>query len=213
MPTALVTCGPAYEPIDGVRRITNHSTGELGTLLCQTLAEVGFHTLCLRGEMATHPAPANGDLRLFSTNASLAAELEELPAAPDVVFHAAALCDFAVTRIEGARSGSKISSASKEITLTLGPVEKLLPRLRPLFPEAVIVGWKYELDGTLEDALARARNQITHAMTDACVVNGAAYGTGLGFLDAESEAIRHFPDKPTLCQHLAAWAWRKLAPR
>jgi deoxyribose-phosphate aldolase len=29
----IVTCGPSYEPIDEVRRLTNFSTGELGTLL------------------------------------------------------------------------------------------------------------------------------------------------------------------------------------
>ena len=26
----IVTCGPSYEPVDEVRRITNFSTGELG---------------------------------------------------------------------------------------------------------------------------------------------------------------------------------------
>ena len=57
MTLALVTCGPAYEPIDKVRRITNQSTGELGALLTETLARANFEVLCLRGEMAVYPAP------------------------------------------------------------------------------------------------------------------------------------------------------------
>ena len=58
MPLALVTCGPAYEPIDEVRRITNQSTGELGSLLSETLARANFEVLCLRGEMAVYPSSA-----------------------------------------------------------------------------------------------------------------------------------------------------------
>ncbi|HVY71907.1 MAG TPA: phosphopantothenoylcysteine decarboxylase, partial [Verrucomicrobiae bacterium] len=34
----IVTCGPSYEPIDEVRRLTNFSTGELGVLLAEELA-------------------------------------------------------------------------------------------------------------------------------------------------------------------------------
>ena len=57
MPLALVTCGPAYEPIDEVRRITNQSTGELGSLLSEILSRAKFEVLCLRGEMAIYPSP------------------------------------------------------------------------------------------------------------------------------------------------------------
>ena len=73
MPLALVTCGPAYEPIDGVRRITNQSTGEIGTILSETLSASGFEVLCLRGEMAgaSRPEPTNAKVLAFSTNASL----------------------------------------------------------------------------------------------------------------------------------------------
>jgi len=208
MPLALVTCGPAYEPIDDVRRITNHSTGELGTILSNALHAGGFHVLCLRGEMATHPAPSDGEVIPFSTNFSLEQELEKLPEAPAVIFHAAALCDFTVEA--GSASGKKIRS-NAELTLTLRPTGKILPRLRPLFNEALIVGWKYELEGTHADALARARSQISHARTDACVVNGAAYGEGFGLV--EDGAVDHFPDKEALGAHLVRWTLEKLSLR
>jgi phosphopantothenoylcysteine synthetase/decarboxylase len=45
----IVTCGPGYEPIDQVRRITNFSTGELGVRLCNELARAGFEVFCLKG--------------------------------------------------------------------------------------------------------------------------------------------------------------------
>jgi len=33
----IITCGPSYEPIDEVRRLTNFSTGELGVQLSDSV--------------------------------------------------------------------------------------------------------------------------------------------------------------------------------
>ena len=205
MPIALVTCGPASEPIDEVRRITNQSTGELGTVLSETLSASGFEVLCLRGEMAAYPPPGRARVVAFSTNASLMTILEELPVQPAAVFHAAALCDFVVDRVEGTDGARKIRSTAAELHVILRPAEKVLPRLRSLFANAVIVGWKYELDGSRSDAIARARAQINASSTDACVVNGGAYGAGFGFLSRENDALRHLGDKAGLCEFLAGW--------
>lgn len=207
-PSALVTCGPAYVPIDAVRRITNHSTGELGTLLSETLLAAGLDVTCLRGDMATHPAPQGVRMVPFSTNASLLAALPALPKPPAFIFHAAALCDFDLAFIEGAERTGKIRSDAPELKITLRPAGKILPRLRDIFPSARLVGWKYEVDGSRGDALQKAASQIESARTDACVANGPAYGPGFGFLgDGE---VRHFAGKPALCAHLAAWARERI---
>jgi phosphopantothenoylcysteine synthetase/decarboxylase len=211
MPLAVVTCGPAYEPIDNVRRITNQSTGELGTILSATLAASGFEVLCLRGEMAIHPEPRDVRVVPFTTNASLLSILEVLPDQPAAVFHAAALCDFLVHEIEGADRARKIRSGVSELRLILRPAAKALPRLRSLFPAAVIVGWKYELEGSRQDAVARAREQILAARTDACVVNGSSYGAGFGFLARGSEETNHLTDKMELCRFLADWTQAALS--
>ena len=54
----IVTCGPSYEPIDRVRRLTNFSSGELGVHLSNQLARAGFEVFCLKGSGATYPSPA-----------------------------------------------------------------------------------------------------------------------------------------------------------
>jgi len=200
-PTALVTCGPAYEPIDAVRCITNHSTGELGTMLSEALAAAGFAVTCLRGSMATHPAPAGAQVLAFGTNESLIEILEAIDP-PAAIFHAAALCDFSVVRDAGAPE--KIRSDTPELRLVLKPSAKVLPLLRPLFPEALIAGWKYEVDGTRQDAVERGRHQIAKCNTNACVVNGPAYGEGLGIL--ENDSVTHHATRKDLCASLAAWA-------
>ena len=210
MPLAVVTCGPAYEPIDKVRRITNQSTGELGSLLSETLARANFEVLCLRGEMAVHPKPQDVNVVPFTTNASLLALLERLPMQPAAVFHAAALCDFLVHKIEGSDRERKIPSSVSVLRLILRPAEKLLPRLRPLFPQAIIVGWKYELEGSREEAIARALEQVDSAHTNACVVNGTSYGVGFGFLARGSKRARHLETKIELCRFLCDWTTETL---
>ena len=181
-PLAVVTCGPASAPIDSVRRITNFATGEIGSILSQALLKAGWDVICLRGEGSTFPAPAGIDVRVFSTNDSLAALFQSLPAAPKAIFHAAALCDFQVASIEGGSGIKKIPTRDGSLTLHLEPAPKILPRLREWFPQAFIVGWKYELDGDRPTALAKGVAQIRECRTDACVANGAAYGEGFGIL-------------------------------
>ena len=201
-PLACITCGPAYEPIDQVRRITNFSTGEIGAVFADAFLRVGFEVVCFRGEASTFPPLAGADVRPFSTNASLAVALRSLERPPTIILHAAALCDFVLESVEGADGGKKLSSRAGSIRLTLKPAEKVLPKIREWFPDARIIGWKYELDGSREQAVARAAAQIREARTDACVVNGSAYGPGFGLLTPDNP-IQHFPDKSELAAHLA----------
>ena len=52
----------------------------------------------------------------------------------------------------------------------------MISKMRHLFPESILVRWKYELAGTQQEPLARAARQIVENHTDACVLNGQAYG-------------------------------------
>jgi len=205
----IVTCGPSFEPIDGVRRLTNFSTGELGLLLAAELARAGHEVICMKGEGAVSHADA-GSARMigFSTNADLSDRLREFSGGNvGAVFHAAALCDYRVRSVcgdGGILKARKLPSRAGELTLTLEPAPKLLPKLRGIFPNAKITGWKYELDGAPSDAVAKARKQFAACGTDACVVNGAAWGAGFGFIEPGREAVK-LGDKPALCAFLADW--------
>ena len=205
----LVTCGPSWEPIDRVRRLTNFSTGELGLILSGALAHAGCEVLCLRGDGSTaFGSPPGVDFTAFSTNDDLREKLAAHAGRADAIFHAAALCDFRVKAVHGAdgatHTEAKIPSRAGHLTLELEPAPKILPLLRPLFPNAKIVGWKYELEGTGDDALEHGSRQIDECRTDACVVNGAAWGSGFGFLVPGHAAVP-LVDKIALAEYLARW--------
>lgn len=208
----IVTCGPSFEPIDAVRRLTNFSSGELGVLLAEQLVAAGHEVFCLKGSGATHRDPAahaRCHVRRFDTNDDLLARLRELSAvAPEIraVFHAAALCDYRVATVRdeagNARREAKIASRSGALTLQLEPATKVIHELRPLFPRSVLVGWKYELTGTRADALARVRRQFAEAHTDLCVLNGRAAGGGFTVCDPAGNTSQ-WPTKAALCAELA----------
>ena len=49
----VITSGPSYAPLDQVRRLSNFSTGELGTLLAEGFGEAGHNVICFRGVAST----------------------------------------------------------------------------------------------------------------------------------------------------------------
>jgi phosphopantothenoylcysteine synthetase/decarboxylase len=207
----IVTCGPSYEPIDEVRRLTNFSSGELGVLLSRELARAGCEVLCFKGSGATAIGPESPcRVNAFNTNDDLLARLSQAAAGGDVaaVFQAAALCDYRVKRVLDEQgtdcAGPKIASRAGALTLQLEPATKVIVQLRRLFPQSLLVGWKYELAGTRAEALARAQRQLAEARVDACVVNGRAFGPGFGIC-CPGLPLAECADKPQLVAHLAGW--------
>ena len=186
----VITGGPSSEPIDQVRLITNRSTGELAVKLARRAMAFGHGVELFLGQGAIFRSEF---AKYFETNEDLLRLLGDVVERPSVgaVFHAAALSDFGVAKTEfpGVQPGAaKISSDAEYIQLRLVPKPKLIVRLRELFPNAYIVGWKFELDGKPEDVLQKGLRQILLNRTNACVINGAAFGSGFGFCTANGMA-------------------------
>ncbi|MFM8357331.1 MAG: phosphopantothenoylcysteine decarboxylase [Verrucomicrobiota bacterium] len=195
----LVTAGPTGEPLDRVRRLTNFSTGRLGTRLAEHLAAAGHTVQLLRSETAVFrpPGPAVSTVA-FGSTADLEAGLRAWRTSePVAVFHAAAVSDFAFGALwnlagEGEPqpvSGSKIASRGGRLLAELLPTPKILPQLRSWFPRGFLVGWKYETDGDRARVVALGRAQLAEARTDACVVNGPGYGPGFGLVRPGMEPV------------------------
>ncbi|MFM8468443.1 MAG: phosphopantothenoylcysteine decarboxylase [Limisphaerales bacterium] len=206
----VVTCGPGYEPIDQARRVTNFSTGRLGIALSNAFTARGWNVTCLKGEQATCADPLHAQRVLpFSTNDDLAAKLVAIAGEGgwNAVLHAAALCDFRVERVLNEAgepiASPKFSSRAGRLNLVLAPATKVLPRLREWFPQARLVGWKYELAGTRDEAFAKAQAQLTESRTDACVLNGAAYGSG--FACCTPSSVHACADAEALAAWLIRW--------
>jgi len=213
----LLTCGPSYEPIDGARRMTNMSTGKLGVTLANFFSDAGHEVTCLKGEGSTCPGPVRtARLETFTTNDDLAQQLESISRVEnvDAILHAAALCDYRVDQVLNASgeamTSTKFATRDGRLHLVLAPAVKVLPRIRGWFPDARIVGWKYELAGTRDDAFSKAWKQLHDCHTDACVLNGAAYGEGFALCHADGR-VEDAADTPGLFALLDQWLQNEAA--
>jgi len=204
----IVTAGPTFEPLDDVRRLTNFSTGRLGTELANFLAARGHKVVLLIGETAVYSGERNAQrVEIFTTTADLREKLKLLSAKKaDAIFHAAAVSDFffgrifapdAANKLAEIKSGRKISTGQGKLLAELLPTPKIISELRGWFPKAKITGWKFETDGGRADAIALARKQIADCRTDLCVVNGPAYGEGFGLISHDIKEA-HLPNPPVL---------------
>lgn len=207
----VVTAGPTFEPMDEVRRLTNFSTGRLGSELVNFLAGRGHRVTLLIGRQATWRGERRaGRVETFTTAANLRERLRSLSDSDvDAVFHAAAVGDFCFGKIFSQKPGGdlaevkskKISTRQGTLLAELAPTPKIIPELRGWFPRALLVGWKYEVEGGRAEVVAAAERQIAECRTDACVANGPAYGVGFGLVNSGGD-IGHFGQSEALFEAL-----------
>ncbi|HTB83419.1 MAG TPA: phosphopantothenoylcysteine decarboxylase [Candidatus Sulfotelmatobacter sp.] len=203
----IVTAGPTFEPLDDVRRLTNFSTGRLGTELANFLTARGHTVTLLVGESATYAGERKArTVKTFSTTRDLRAKLKSFSGKKvDAIFHAAAVSDFAfgklfvrdaAGKLRALKPSKKFSTRDGDLFAELTPTPKIIAELRDWFPKTKIVGWKFEAVGGRADALSTARKQIAGCATDACVANGPAYGKGFNLVTPRGQ--KHFAAAPGL---------------
>ncbi|EEF57934.1 phosphopantothenoylcysteine decarboxylase domain-containing protein [Pedosphaera parvula] len=213
----IVTAGPTFENLDDVRRLTNFSTGRLGSELANFLSARGHDVTLLIGQQATY----RGEQRVqkvetFTTTADLRDRLQIFARQSiGAVFHAAAVSDFtfgkvwsrsATGEMAEIKSG-KISTRQGTLLAELLPTPKIIAELRNWYPEARLVGWKYEVEGGREQVIRLGERQLRDCRTNACVVNGKAYGEGFGLVTGEDNC-RHVEDKAALFNALQEFVGR-----
>jgi len=202
----IVTAGPTYEPLDDVRRLTNFSTGRLGTELANFLVARGHQVTLLISAQASYGGERRTQrVEVFTTTVNLREKLQALSAKKvNAVFHTAAVSDFRFGRIQLQSPHGKLTEIkSKKIPTDEGtllaelvPTRKIIAELRAWFSSAKLAGWKFEAEGKRPDAIRAAGQQLTQCLTDACVANGPAYGEGFGLVTRGGHV--HLADPPKL---------------
>ena len=177
----LITSGGTAEPIDGVRVLTNTSTGETGALLATHFARCGHEVLLLR---ATTARSAGGVCReaTFFTYADLDAALTESLRNEvfDTVIHAAAVGDFSIEAIEinGVARAPGMAKLGSDVApvLRLRRNPKILDTLRARSrnPAVRVVGFKLTQEADPTSAGAAVQTLFTTGAVDYVVHNDLA---------------------------------------
>ena len=112
----LVTAGATEEDIDGVRVITNHSSGKMGCAIAKALADRGAEVTLVRGKMSVEsPNCLAKEVCITSTLELLDAVKENMD--NDIFIMAAAPADYRVKN----RSAQKIKAESLTLELEKNP--------------------------------------------------------------------------------------------
>jgi len=220
----LITSGGTAEPVDGVRVLTNTSTGATGALLAEHFARCGHDVTLLRARSAVRPTGGSVREETFFTFADLDAALARLLAgqAFDAIIHAAAVSDYGVElvdadgRVHPAGAG-KLDTATPPL-LRLRPHPKLIDALRARASAPVrIVAFKLTNGATPAEADAAVRTLFARAGVDAVVHNDLAVrgATAEGFpatLHAADGAVLTCPSRGELATVLEQWLVRATPP-
>lgn len=166
----LVTSGATEEYIDGVRVITNHSSGKMGCALAEAAAERGAEVVLVHGRMSV-PVPTGvaKAVRVHTTLEMMDAVLAETEAA-DVIVMAAAPADY--------RPKETFTSKLKSETLTMEFVKN--PDIAKAVGERKggrkLVVFSAETDGLI----ANAKKKVASKNADLAVANDVTK-EGAGF--------------------------------
>ncbi|MEO6873725.1 MAG: bifunctional phosphopantothenoylcysteine decarboxylase/phosphopantothenate--cysteine ligase CoaBC [Opitutaceae bacterium] len=174
----LVTSGPTAEPVDGVRVLTNVSTGRTGAGIATYFARCGHRVTLLRARGAA-AASASVQDEYFGSITELDEALTRNLATGefDAVIHAAAVSDFAIEAIEvnGARrapNGGKLDSDHASV-LHLRRTPKLVDGLRERSrnPDLQIVAFKLTTGANASEAESAVQTLLARSGADWVVHN------------------------------------------
>jgi phosphopantothenoylcysteine decarboxylase / phosphopantothenate---cysteine ligase len=193
----LVTSGGTAEPIDGVRVLTNASTGRTGAAIADRLLRGGHDVVLLRARSSAPAATGCRD-ETFSSFADLDSSLARILSSShfDAVVHAAAVGDFGVGEVlvDGAArpTGTGKLDSDAAPLLRLQPHPKLLDslRARSLNGSIRVVAFKLTVGegrGGIERAVA---SLFGRSRADLIVHNSLEERAGADAFPSEI----HFPD-------------------
>ncbi|MEN9403972.1 MAG: Coenzyme biosynthesis bifunctional protein CoaBC [Verrucomicrobiota bacterium] len=212
----LVTAGGTAEPIDGVRVLTNTSTGATGAMIATRLARAGHEVVLLRAQNAL---AADGPCReeTFVTFAQLDAALRRLLAEEsfDAVIHAAAVSDYSIDMVVMAEGGpaapgpssGKLASGGAPL-LRLRPNPRLVDGLRGLSGTPfTLVAFKLTHGAEAGPAGEAVRRLFAHSGADFVVHNDLSARRADGTFPADilrpdGTVAVHCVDRATLATEL-----------
>lgn len=176
----LITAGSTKEYIDGVRYISNISTGKTASTIAKILCEHNYDISFLHG---TYSAVPDCDFTeyIYDDFESLKKQLYSLIENKkfDFIIHSSAVSDYTIDKIETegssfiADKNAKINSELNSLTLKLKPTEKLLNQIKrkSLNKEVVLVAFKFVEQIDSQDPFIQVEKLFHSAQADLVVLN------------------------------------------
>ncbi len=165
----LVTAGPTREPLDAVRYLSNHSSGQMGMAIAAAGARAGHAVRLLLGpgpRVTDEPGLSACTVERFGSTADLERLLARHWGQATLLIMAAAVADYRPATIA---SGKLPRQKDQPLTLTLEPTPDLVAQCaRVKKPGQCIIAFALEEPAHLE---ARATEKLARKGVDAIIAN------------------------------------------
>lgn len=177
--TILITAGPTQEPIDGVRYLSNRSSGKMGYALAEEAAARGARVLLVSGPVSL-PPPREATLIPVRTAIEMRQAVMDHLTEATIVIKAAAVADYYIPN----PSQHKMKKTAARLSLDLEPTPDILAELGTKKGDRLLIGFAAETDNLIE----QARRKMQQKNCD-MVVGNVVSRPGTGFESDENEVV------------------------
>jgi phosphopantothenoylcysteine synthetase/decarboxylase len=172
--TVLITAGPMRAYLDAVRYISNVSTGRLGAEIARECLARGAAVTFVHGPNSRLPTPPPGSedrltLIEIDTLGNLTETLREAlrGGGHRICFHAMAVLDY----VPEETVPGKFSAEAPKWSLTLVRSPKVIEQIKKMSPATLLVGFKLEVDVSVERLIERAKDLMDRSGAEIVVAN------------------------------------------
>ncbi len=177
--TILITAGPTQEPIDGVRYLSNRSSGKMGYALAEEAAARGARVVLVSGPVNL-PSPREVTLVPVRTALEMRQAVMDNLANATIVIKAAAVADYHIPN----PPKQKMKKTAARLSLDLEPTPDILAEVGAKKGDRLLIGFAAETDNMVEEA----RRKMQQKNCD-MVVGNVVSQPGTGFESDENEVV------------------------
>lgn len=178
--TVLITAGATREYIDGVRFISNISTGKTASTIADYFLDNNYKVTYLHGINTMKPSGNSTNIEFGDFN-DLKKQIQTLLASTqfDVIINNAAISDYTVDEIKAtdtkilASQNVKIDSGLEHLTINLKPTSKIVDMLKSisLNKNVILIAFKFSGDDIFDNAKKQVQQLFKHSNADFIVLN------------------------------------------
>lgn len=191
----IVTAGATSEPIDGVRVLSNRASGKMGASLANEAYMRGANTVLIRNSTAAASSYPYKETIIESRQDILTAIKTETGKEQAIVFHTAAVTDFALAIPMLGKTTS-----DHALDLKLLPSPKILDQIKRINPKTYVVGFKAEYNVSRLTLINRAYETLVRSRADLVVANdvgkakrGFGVDTNEVYIVDKEKQVKHLP--------------------
>lgn len=152
----LVTAGATYTEVDGMRILTNKSTGETGLKIAMEAAKRGADVTLIHGEIKNQKSIGVNSIKSKSYEEMKKSVMEEIDKKQyDYLISSAAISDF-----KPIEKKKKLDSKKKQ-SISLTNTEKIIKKAKKKSPETKIISFKLEINE--EKINEKTKNLLNHS--------------------------------------------------